>query len=128
MPSKYLIFSSLAGLLLMIGPLWGQQAGSVNGLLSDPTGGAVAGAKITLTSTATGISRSATTGHDGLYNFPEVNSGDYTVTGEAAGFKKLVANVRVEVNQVARVDMLLELGALTERVEVNAAPADAANG
>jgi hypothetical protein len=82
--------SSLAVLLLMAGPLFSQQAGSVNGLLSDPTGGAVAGAKITLTATGTAIRRSATTGHDGLYNFPEVNSGDYTVTAEAAGFKKLV--------------------------------------
>jgi hypothetical protein len=44
------------------------------------------------------------------------------VTAEAAGFKKLVANVRVEVNQVARVDLRLELGALTEQVDVTAAP------
>ena len=81
-------FCSVLVSLILAGPLAAQQAGAVNGLLSDPTGAAVAGAKVTLTSTTTGISRTVITGHDGLYNFPEVNSGDYTVTAEAAGLQK----------------------------------------
>ncbi len=108
--------------LFMAGSLPAQQAGSVNGVLTDPSGAAVPGAKVTLAATATSISRSVSTGQDGLYNFSEVNSGEYSITAEATGFKKAVSNVRVEVNQTVRLDLKLELGAATEQVEVNAAP------
>jgi hypothetical protein len=94
------ISKALLGLLLA-GALPAQQAGSVNGVLTDPSGAAVPGARVTLAATATSISRSVSTGQDGLYNFSEVNSGEYSITAEATGFKKAVSNVRVEVNQTA---------------------------
>ena len=99
-----------------------QQAGSIDGLLTDPSGGAIPAAKVTLTGVDTGISRSVTTAQDGHYTFAQVNSGDYSITAEATGFKKTVASVRVEVNQTVRLDLKLELGAVSEQVEVNAAP------
>src|SRR5579863_860766 len=101
---KSAVSTALFGLSLA-GYLLAQQAGSVNGLLTDPSGTSVPGAKVTLTATGTKISRSVSTGQDGLYNFSEVNSGEYAVTAEAAGFKKAVANVRVEVNQTVRLDL-----------------------
>jgi Carboxypeptidase regulatory-like domain len=118
---KSSLSSALLGLFLA-GSLPAQQAGSVNGVLTDPSGAAVPGAKVMLTATATGISRYVSTGQGGLYNFSELNSGEYSVTAEATVFKRAVSNVRVEVNRTVRLDLKLELGAATEQVEVNAAP------
>ena len=54
--------------------------------------------------------------------FPASSSATYTVTAEATGFKKLTPNVRVEVEQRVQQDLTLELGAVTEQIEVTAAP------
>ncbi|HYM12587.1 MAG TPA: carboxypeptidase-like regulatory domain-containing protein, partial [Bryobacterales bacterium] len=103
--------------------LLAQQAGTVNGLVADPSGAAIPGAKVTLEQIGTGITRTVNTASDGLYSFSSVAVGDYTVTAEASGFKKAVSpNVRVEVAQTVRLDLTLEIGAVTEQIEVSAAP------
>jgi len=90
--------------LTFVWALSAQQAGSVNGLVADPSGAAVQGAKVTLERKGTGITRSTITGSDGLYSFSNADVGEYSLSAEAAGFKKAVANVRVEVAQTVRLD------------------------
>ncbi|MBI3693255.1 MAG: TonB-dependent receptor [Acidobacteria bacterium] len=111
-------------LAVCIAPKLGaQQAGSIDGRIVDPQSAAVPGVNVTIEQAGTQITRTTTTGGEGLYSFANVAVGTYTVTAEAQGFKKVVVpNVKVEVAQRARLDMTLEIGAVAETVEVTAAP------
>ena len=101
-----------------------QEAGSIQGRVVDPQAAAVPGVKVTIEQQGTQISRTATTGNEGLYSLANVAVGVYAVTAEVQGFKKVVVpNVRVEVAQRVQLDLTLEIGALAETVEVSAAPA-----
>jgi hypothetical protein len=104
-------------------PASGQvTSGSVNGVVNDPSGAIVAGANVSLRNNETGIVRNATSNDNGEYTFPQVEPGQYTLTVEAAGFKKAVApDVIVEVGKPARTTMTLEVGAVSEVVTVTAA-------
>jgi hypothetical protein len=102
--------------------LTAQETGSIQGLVTDPQHAAVAAVSVTLEQTGTGITRATISNSDGLYSFPSLAVGTYTVTVEAKGFKKSVTpNVQVEVGQRVQQDATLELGAVTEAVEVSAA-------
>jgi len=99
--------------------------GSIRGTVTDPSGAAVAGAKVTATNTATGISKDATTGNDGTYDFLQLAvPAPYTVSVEQTGFRKFEASrILLNVNQVYVLDVKLEVGAVTESVTVEANPA-----
>jgi hypothetical protein len=99
--------------------------GSIRGTVTDPSGAAVAGAKVTATNTATGISKEATTGSDGTFDFLQLAvPAPYTVTAEQNGFRKFEASrILLNVNQVYVLDIKLEVGAVTETVTVEATPA-----
>ena len=95
---------------------------AVVGTVRDSSGGLVPGAKVTLTSSETGISASKTTGDDGNYEFPAVRPGVYVVTAEKTGFAlALVDNLRAQVGARLRVDLQMPVGQMTERVDVTAA-------
>ncbi len=94
----------------------------VLGTVRDPTGSVVAKASITLTNQDTGIEAKTTTDENGNYTFSNVKVGRYTVTAEAAGFSKAVAkDINVDVNARQRVDLSLQVGAVTESVQVTGA-------
>ncbi len=96
-----------------------STGGRVLGRVSDPSGAVVAGVKITLTNTATSVSRDVTTNADGDYVFVEVVPGPYQVQFEHAGFKtNIQKSVTVEVNQVVTLNNVLQLGTTQEVVEV----------
>jgi Carboxypeptidase regulatory-like domain len=99
--------------------------GSIRGTVTDPSGAAVSGAKVTATNTATGISKEATTGSDGTYDFLQLAvPAPYTVSVEQTGFRKFEASgIPLNVNQVYVLDIKLEVGAVTETVTVEATPA-----
>lgn len=101
-------------------PLWGQATqGSIRGLVADPAGGIVPGASVTATSMETGFERSVVTNDQGLYLIPQLRPGVYLVSAEMPGFKKFVQRgVTVHVNEDLLVDIVLELGEITEQVEV----------
>src|SRR5450631_2638451 len=83
-----LLTFAVAAVLVVAISLSGQTyQGRILGLVSDSSGAVVRGAKVTITNTATGISRSLTTAA-GDYNAPNLEPGPYMVTVEAAGFKK----------------------------------------
>jgi hypothetical protein len=91
------------------------------GEVTDSSGAVVAGAKVTITRTATNVSRSTVTASDGGFTFPAVDIGDYIVRVEMQGFKaETVSGVHVETTQKVRLQFKLEVGQITETVEVSA--------
>lgn len=107
-------------LLALASPLMGQTTtGAITGTVTDPSGAAIPGVRVTATNTATNITNNTQSNEAGVYNFPFLPIGDYTVTAEAQGFKKVVLGpFRLEVNQIARVDPKMEVGAVSESVEI----------
>src|SRR5882757_8651700 len=97
--------------------------GGIVGLVTDPAGARVAGARVTVTNLAANQSISVTTDDKGQYAADLLRIGTYSVTVEKPGFQKAVQpSVDVGVNQTGRVDIALRIGSTTESVEVNAAP------
>jgi hypothetical protein len=112
----------LALWLLLLAPLnlpAQFDTAAVLGTVRDGKGGTIANAKITVRNTATGITNQAVTDAEGDYIFPAVKIGTYEVRGEAPGFSAAVAaNVNVTVNARQRVDLTLQVGQVTEVVNV----------
>jgi hypothetical protein len=95
--------------------------GTLLGNVTDSSGGGVPGTTVTVTEMDTNVSRTTVTNEAGYYIFASLLNGRYSVSAEIQGFKKLVRpNVKVDVNTTIRVDMVLEVGNLTEAVEVSA--------
>src|ERR1044071_4829379 len=94
---------------------------SIAGTTSDPSGAAVPNASVTATNTETNVQTTSTTNAEGIYSFPFLRVGSYTITMEAKGFKKsVIGPFPVEANQIARIDVKLELGDTSVTVEVSA--------
>lgn len=108
-------------LALSAGSLLGQTQGEITGRVSDSTGAGVPGASITLTNTATNGTRTAVSTDAGDYTFPSVAPGDYNMKTEHAGFKTAnTLNVGVQVQQTVRLDFVLQVGQVSETIEVSA--------
>lgn len=117
--------------LVVILLVWGLQcppAGSVettgiiDGTAQDPTGAVVPGATVTLTNMGTGETRTLITDDLGRFTFPNLPVGKYTLTVEAAGFKKYVeSGIPLRVTEHLNLTVALEVGAVTAEVEVSAA-------
>ena len=91
------------------------------GTVTDSSGGAVASAKVTITETKTGISRSSATNESGNYVFPDLPPGAYSVTATQLGFKRVSrAGIDVIVNTTERVDLVLQPGNISETINVEA--------
>jgi len=95
---------------------------TVSGVVRDQAQAVVTASKVTLENVATGVVKSALTDQNGSYTFFDVKVGRYTLKAEAAGFKSAVAEeFAVTVNAHQRVDLQLQVGAVTESVEVTGA-------
>jgi hypothetical protein len=110
----------LAALAMLAGSALGQTTtGRLLGRVADATGAVVSGVNVTLTNQATGVTQARPTNASGDYNFVEVPPGTYTVTFEAAGFKRNVQkDVIIDVNQVVTLNSTLQVGQTQEIVEV----------
>ena len=107
-------------LLLTSSSIWAQTTATVVGTVTDASGAVAPRVSITVSSAATGLSRKTATNQTGNYIVPALPVGEYSITAEAAGFKrKTVTSVVLEVNQEPRVDIQLEVGAVTESVTVS---------
>lgn len=101
---------------------YAQTTARLTGIVKDQSGGTVAGASVILTNQATNIKRVTNTDGEGNYLFALLDVGVYRLTVEHAGFKKNIqSNITLEVNQNARLDVILEIGQASETVEVSAA-------
>jgi hypothetical protein len=95
--------------------------GSISGSVMDASGAALSNAQVTLTNSATGAKQTFTTGGDGLYSFVNVNPDTYIIDVEKTGFKHFKRDsVVVQVQQTVRIDATMEVGAVSETVEVTA--------
>ncbi len=95
-----------------------QQA-TVAGRVTDQTGAVVPNAKVTITSVETTIKTTVTSNDEGYYTVPLLQPGNYTVSVEASGFRLLTrSGIKLDVQQVARLDFALEPGQVTEAIEV----------
>lgn len=108
--------------LFMALSLFGQGTTSrATGTVTDSSGSAIPGAKVTVTNEATNQSFTVTTSDTGTYVFESVQVGLYTVTVEAQGFKKVASkNNQLSIGQPMTVNLVLEVGTVTETVEVTA--------
>src|SRR6202790_2804097 len=100
-----------------------STGGRIRGTVTDPSGGAVTGAKLTLTNEANGTQRDTQSGGSGEYIFLEVPVGTYQIEVSQQGFKKyLHKRLVVDLNEVVSLDTPLVLGGSSETVEVTGAP------
>lgn len=98
------------------------ESAKIVGTIHDASGAVMPGAKVTVINTGTNESRSFVTDNSGDYVVTQLQPGTYTVTVTEQGFKQAVqAPFKLDVNQVARVDLTLAVGNVNERVEVTAA-------
>ena len=100
----------------------GQNTGTITGIVGDQSGAVVAGANVTANNPNTNFSRTAVSGSNGFYRLDQLPVGVYSISVEAAGFKKLSRmGVALDANtKLALGDMALEVGAVTESIEVSA--------
>jgi len=100
-------------------PLGAQNFAEITGTVSDATGAVMAKAEVTAVSAATNQLRRATTNETGNYSLPYLVPGTYDVRVESAGFKVSTRKgVELQVDAVARIDFKLEVGEITQQVEV----------
>jgi hypothetical protein len=114
---------SIALLLALVpGHLAGQAvSGTVLGIVKDASGAAVVNAKVVIASAETGVTRTVLTNADGDYEAPSLPPGVYSVSVEMSGFKKTtLAGWQLGIDQKLRADVTLEVGAVTETVQVEA--------
>ena len=107
-------------LLFMVCAAVGQQnTGTITGTVSDQQGAVIPGAAVEVRNVSTNALFTASTNEDGLYTAPGLAVGEYEISAESAGFKRAVrSGLTLQVNQIARVDLQLEIGQVTEVIEV----------
>jgi hypothetical protein len=114
---------NLAGCGLAIAVCAFAQAdrGTITGVVSDPSGAPISGAVVTAVNTATNISAETQTTNTGAYRVVGLPVGDYTLTVKAPGFQaQRRADIPVQVNQTVTIDISLQLGEVTETINVEA--------
>ena len=99
-----------------------QTAGEITGEVKDQTGGVVPKVTVTAENRATNVVRVTTTNDAGIYDFPNMIPGNYSVKAESSGFETSVTNgVELQVQQTARIDFTLSVGQASQTIEVSAA-------
>ena len=109
-------------LLASLASLWSQTTSTtILGTVQDSSASVIGGAKVTLTNTRTGVKADTLSTSSGDFTFPLIDIGEYTVSVEQSGFKTASrTGVLVQINEKVRVDFKLEVGQVTERVQVTA--------
>ncbi len=109
--------------LLWVPALAQTITASLEGIVQDTTGAVIPGAKVRIMNAATNIEIPLASGAEGRFVAPALPAGAYTIVIEAAGFKRLHrTGVELRVNQAARIEFVLEIGQVSESVEVTGQP------
>ena len=118
--AKYRGVLALAVILLLCGKLFAGVTASISGTVKDATGAFVVGAKVTATNTETGIVSTQPTNGDGYYSFQSLALGRYDIEVQQTGFKLYRrTGVVLDVNAALVIDVTLQVGQLSEKVEVS---------
>src|SRR5262249_41443196 len=92
--------------------------GTITGEVRDSTGAVIPGVTVTVMNKATNATRTTVTNTVGLFDFPALPPGMYSVKSELEGFKTATSDVELQVQQTARVNFSLELGTISEPATV----------
>ncbi|PYR85424.1 MAG: hypothetical protein DMG18_06150, partial [Acidobacteria bacterium] len=112
-------WSLLCILVLSVSPALAQTDGSISGVIRDASGAVIPGAMVTVTNPATNQVRSAISNEAGVYNFPVLQPGKYNIKVELPGFRTITQNdVELQVQFAARIDFTLQVGDVSQTVEV----------
>lgn len=118
------LFFSLLMLLIVVAPLLQAQevTGSIVGTVTDPSGAAISGAKVTAKDVDRGTVLTTTSNGEGAFSIPRVPIGNYQVRAEAKGFQAVVnPTFKLTLNQTVRLNFSMKVGQASETVEVSAA-------
>lgn len=120
-----LVILVAAVLAALVSPAFSQQAGQINGVITDSSGAVVPGVAVTAIEEQTGLTRETVSGANGLYVFPALRPTLYEIRAVLAGFRTIRrTGIELLANQNLTVNVTLELGELSETVSV---AGDAAN-
>ncbi len=98
------------------------QRAQMTGLVTDTSRAAMPNVEVTVTNVDTGVSRHTTSNEQGSYNVPLLQPGRYRISAQAKGFKPISRDgITLAVDQVARIDIVMEVGTVSESVEIVAA-------
>jgi outer membrane receptor protein involved in Fe transport len=111
-------YQRLATLLFCATSAFAQITGELRGVVTDPSGAAVADARITLRDLETGQQRSATANALGEFGFSLLRIGQYEVRAEAPGFRNVAARAEIRTGEITDVRLPLEVGQVTETVQI----------
>jgi Carboxypeptidase regulatory-like domain len=111
----------LLTLCISCGIVSAQTSGEITGEVKDQSGAGAANVNVTATNADTGVARTTQTNEAGLYSFPAMIPGTYSVKVTAPGFEVVTkTNILLEVQQTARVDFSLTVGQASQTIEVAA--------
>src|SRR5262245_48474344 len=100
---------------------WAQGTAEISGTAKDATGAVLPGVEVKVTQTDTGVSRNVVTNETGSYVFPNLPLGPYRLEATLPGFRTFVqTGVVLQVGSSPSIDITLEVGQVTEQIEVEA--------
>ena len=102
--------SRLAALAVALAsPILFGQSTSISGVVTDPTGAVIPGARVAVENTATGLKRQELSDNQGRYTFPQLNPGTYKLSAQSAGFNDvIVQGIQLQVNSPASLNVIFE--------------------
>src|ERR1700736_6360064 len=118
-PNRCLLFGFVLILVTFLSSsvLRADVTGSIQGVVRDRTQGAIGGAKVTVINAQTNFRQETTSAADGSYRFLALSPGTYQLSATSAGFREFNAtDVVVKVNDQLQIDILLQVGSVTEKV------------
>lgn len=114
------VFVSLVAFALLPGEAWAQTA-ELRGVVTDNSGAVLPGVNVAITNEATGVERAVVTDDQGTFRAPALQPGPYLVKSELMGFTTELRKVTLTVGEVADLRVTLNVGAVSETVNVTAA-------
>ena len=118
--SNRCIWCVLCMVVLSVLPAVAQTQAGISGVIHDPTGAVIPGVTVTVTNPATNFVRTAISNEAGVYNFPALQPGRYNIKVELPGFRTITqSDVELQIQQSARIDFTLQVGEVSQTVEVS---------
>src|SRR3989440_782963 len=118
--SNRCVWCILSIAVLGVLPALAQTQASISGVIHDPTGAVIPGVTVTIPNPATTSARSAISNESGVYNLPGLQPGRYNIKVELPGFRTVTQNdVELQIQQSARLDFILQVGEVSQTVEVS---------
>src|SRR5438552_10239410 len=115
------LFIALLGSIMTCAGVWAQATAQISGTVRDQSGAVLPGVEVTATQTETSIARTAVTNETGSFVLPNLPLGPYRVEAALTGFRTFVqTGIVLQVNSNSVINPILEVGQVTEQVEVQA--------